>query len=134
LHLLGDDFRGEEIRVMMFLESSAMIVAGLWLIRRANRGQGHPGASDTQPDLEYSLKMAELEYRAATNKTKLALLDIKERELHLAEGRELDRLVATDALHREERAKAALIAVLRSQGCNEDQIESLLEIIDNEPG
>src|SRR5689334_6149722 len=119
---------------MMFLESSAMIVAGVWLIRRANRGQGQPGRPGTHPDLEYSLKMAELEYRAATNKTKLALLDIKERELHLAEGSELDRLVATDALHREERAKAALIAVLRSQGCNEDQMESMLRIVDNEAG
>jgi hypothetical protein len=122
-----------KIRAVMFLESSAMIVAGVWLIRRVNRGQGQPGRSSTHPDLEYSLKMAELEYRAATNKAKLALLDIKERELHLAEGRELDRLVATDALHREERAKAALIAVLRSQGYDEDQIESLLKIVDNEP-
>jgi hypothetical protein len=119
---------------MMFLESSAMIVAGVWLMRQVNRGQAQPGRSGAQPDLEYSLKMAELEYQAATNKTKLALLDIQERELHLVEGRELDRLVATDALHREERAKAALIAVLRSQGCNEDQIESLLKIVDNEPG
>src|ERR1700751_3564282 len=118
---------------MMFLESSVMTLAGLWLIRRSNRALPEPERSGPRPDLEYSLKMAELEYRAATNKTKLALLDIEERELHLAEGRELDRLVATDALHREERAKAALIAVLRSQGYDEDQIESLLKIVDNEP-
>ena len=118
----------------MFLESSAMIVAGLWLIRRANRGQAQPGRSGPHPDLEYDLKMAELEYQAATQKAEMALLEIKERELQSAEGRELDRFVATDALHREERAKAALIALLRSQGCDEEQIESLLKIVDNEPG
>jgi len=118
---------------MMFLEGSAMLLAGMWLIRRINRAQPQPRRSGPDPDLEYSLKMAELEYQAATQKAEMALLEIKEREVQSAEGRELDRLVATDALHREERAKAALIAVLRTQGCDEGQIESLLKIVDNEP-
>ena len=118
---------------MMFLEGSAMLLMGMWLIRRINRAQPQPGRSGPRPELDYSLKMAQLEYQAATQKAELALLEIKERELQLAEGRELDRLVATDSLHREQRAKAALIALLRSQGCNENQIESLLKIVDNEP-
>jgi len=110
-----------------------MLLMGMWLIRRINRAQPQLGRSGPRPELEYSLKMAQLEYQAATQKAELALLEIKERELQLAEGRELDRLVATDSLHREQRAKAALIALLRSQGCNENQIESLLKIVDNEP-
>ena len=110
-----------------------MLLMGMWLIRRINRAQPQPVRSGPRPELEYSLKMAQLEYQAATQKAELALLEIKEREVQLAEGRELDRLVASDSLHREQRAKAALIALLRSQGCNENQIESLLKIVDNEP-
>jgi len=110
-----------------------MLLMGMWLIRRINRAQPQPVRSGPRPELEYSLRMAQLEYQAATQKAELALLEIKERELQLAEGRELDRLVASDSLHREQRAKAALIALLRSQGCNENQIESLLKIVDNEP-
>lgn len=74
-----------------------------------------------------------MEYQAATNKAARALLDIKEQERPLAESRELDRMVAADALRREARAKVALIAVLRSLNYNESQIESLLNLVDAEP-
>src|SRR5438046_362665 len=76
---------------MMFLEGSAMLLAGMWLIRRINRAQPQPRRSGPDPDLEYSLKMAELEYQAATQKAEMDLLEIKEREAQSDEGRELDR-------------------------------------------
>jgi hypothetical protein len=100
----------------MFLEGIAMIVAAVWLIRRLHRPQSNPAPVGPHPDLAYSLRMATLEYQAAANKAAMALLDIKERERQLVESRELDQLVAADALCREARAKAALIAVLRSLG------------------
>lgn len=44
---------------------------------------------------------------------------------------ELDGLILQDALTREQRSKAALIVVLKKQGCNQQEIESLLSVIDN---
>jgi hypothetical protein len=45
---------------------------------------------------------------------------------------ELDQLLLQDAMNRETRAKAALIAVLQSQGCSERQIEDVLKTVDDQ--
>lgn len=49
----------------------------------------------------------------------------------LEDGQNLDRQVAHDALLCAERAKAALTAVLRGQGCSDAQIEKVMETIEN---
>ena len=46
------------------------------------------------------------------------------------EAVELDRMLLEDALAREQRAKAALVAVLRTDGCTEDQIEDVMNAVD----
>lgn len=43
---------------------------------------------------------------------------------------ELDQLVLQDALAREKRAIAALVAVLQQQGCSEEEIASVLETVE----
>lgn len=48
------------------------------------------------------------------------------------ETRELDDLLLIDAMNREARAKASLIAVLREHGCDEVQINEVLARIDNQ--
>lgn len=47
---------------------------------------------------------------------------------------QLERLVAQDALKREDRAKAALRAVLLKNGCNEDQIDTVMRTVENDLG
>jgi len=50
-----------------------------------------------------------------------------------AESRELDLLVWADALQREQRAKVALGVILRNQGCNPEQIEAVLNMLESQP-
>jgi hypothetical protein len=45
---------------------------------------------------------------------------------------ELDKLVLQDAMNRELRAKAALIAVLQQQGCTQTQIDEVMSKVDNQ--
>src|SRR5579863_9190908 len=118
---------------MMFLEGIVMLLVSLWLIRRIGRARHITRPSVPDPDLACRLKIAELKYQTATKNAEIALLKTKPRQLQVAEGRELDQLVTADAIHREERAKAALVAVLRRQGCNQEQIDSVLNMVDNEP-
>ena len=45
---------------------------------------------------------------------------------------ELDQMVLTDALKREERAKQALVAVLRRNGLSESQVDDVLKSVDGD--
>lgn len=46
---------------------------------------------------------------------------------------EIRELVTQDALRREVRAKAALVAVLQQQGCSQEQVDEVLRKVDNDP-
>lgn len=46
------------------------------------------------------------------------------------EGRKLDQQIVITALARETRAKAALVAVLKQQGCSDREISEVLEKVD----
>jgi hypothetical protein len=117
----------------MLLEGMGMLLAGLWLLRRSHRSPIQPPRSVLDTDREYRMKITELEYQAATKRLETAVLEIKGAGRPSAENGELDQWILTDALHRESRAKAALVAVLQWQGCDEEQIEAALKAVDNEP-
>ena len=56
-----------------------MLAAGMWLLGRSNRVPTQPLRSVPDRDLEYKLKIAELEYQAALKKVETALLGIKDK-------------------------------------------------------
>lgn len=55
---------------------------------------------------------------------------IKLLEKSFKQNRELDVIVVLEAEQRENRAKAALVAVLQQNGCSEEQISGVLSKID----
>jgi len=116
----------------MFLEAVGLI--GAWVIRRSNRNPRQRLRSAS--NLVHGQQVTVSECQAAVKKLEAAMLEIVQKLLKLlvsAEDRELDRLVLADPLQREQRAKAALGAILRKQGCNPEQIEAVLNMLENQP-
>jgi len=101
-----------------FLASVILFMLGMWLIRRSRKSAAKPLKLDKPappivppPDprvgvLENALKT-------------------------MRDSNELDKRVAEDAIAREARAKAALIAVLRGDGCTDEQIAVVLRQVEN---
>jgi hypothetical protein len=50
-----------------------------------------------------------------------------------ASNSELTELVVQDALNREHRAKAALVAVLKQNNCSDTEIEAVMRTVDADP-
>src|SRR5258708_31122369 len=98
------------------------------------RNQAHHSQQECVPahDRELRIELARLKCELAIKVAELAALKAQKAA---PEGvdRELDRLILQDALQREARAKAAFGALLRRQGLDENQIQSLVDIIDGQP-
>ena len=79
-----------------------------------------------------SLKQASV-FRAEVDRLELLLKKYRSRYNKEATGDDkLCMLTAMDAIKREQRAKAALVGVLKESGCNEEQIDQVLLSVDNE--
>lgn len=64
------------------------------------------------------------------DKLQTLLEQYTEMRRNVVEEIKLNRQVTEDAIAREERAKAALVAVLRTSGCDEAQIEDVLKKVE----
>jgi len=58
------------------------------------------------------------------------IADYSQMRKNLKEEIALNRQVTEDAINQSDRAKAALIAVLRTQGCTESQIDEVLQKVE----
>lgn len=90
-----------------------------WMHRRNNRPVSPPPLPPQ--DLLHDQKMAALERAIVGYVDKLRTVE---------EDRKLDRMIAEDALKREQRAKTALTAALQALKAHPDQINIVLAAVD----
>ena len=115
-----------------------MVAAGLWLIRRsyklAELNKLRATSMDQEnkiraiaADLQRNLDGLRAKYEADEKRLKALLMGNR-----LTENSELDRLILENALKRENRAKNALLHVLRENRCSEEDIGRIMAAIDKE--
>lgn len=98
-----------------------MIYIGLWIARR----------SCQQPKKETQLKTKPA-IKSETKPSPDPRIEALEYALKNArDANELDKKIAEDALAREMRSKAALSALMRLNGCTDEQIEEVFQTLDN---
>lgn len=96
----------------------AMFIVGIWILRRVGRSTR-----------EYN----PMPLRDQITLHEQARAHLKDEQLRELLARfELTNNVAISAVNRETKAKAALTSVLKAQGCTEEQIEQVIQVIDNE--
>jgi len=97
---------------------------GIWLIRRFRRPAG--------PTPEQRLLTQNQQQMARMLKDRQAALDVYAETIRtgLKSMDNLEKLTAEDAIKREQRAKAALKAVLVKNGCSEADIENVMASVD----
>lgn len=94
--------------------------AAWWLYRRNNR----PLAP---PPLPPQKTLHDEKMQALEN----AIVNYVDKLRSVEEDRKLDRMIAEDALKREQRAKVALTAALNALKAHPDQINTVLAAVDN---
>ncbi len=125
---------------MLFLTGILMLLLGIWLWKRTLRKYPPQPKPDVipnpVPNLEEKYKAAEVEYQQAMDRITLSLKkleeDAKKETLLREQYRELETQIVNDAIAREARAKAAVAAVLRAQGCTDEEIQAVIENVEGE--
>lgn len=101
--------------MLQFMGYVLMAIVGLWLVRRSLRRKPRPAEKQVVPQLVPDPRVPVLERALKT----------------MQYSNELDKRVAEDAMAREARATSALVAVMRNDGCTDEQIESVLREVEN---
>jgi len=124
----------------MLIMDICEFIAGGWFFGLLQRHRLNKLLKDQQTQLQ--LKETDLSRREAVLTHKQATLDLLDRlketenRLRSLQGRlngehdDLNRLTVEDAIRRENRAKAALKAVMEKDGCSQESIEQVLNSVD----
>jgi hypothetical protein len=108
--------------------SLALVVIGIGIIRRSR----HPGGSKRAMRLHIqNLERVNQVLLSCTNDLKEHRTQLLNRMTLLENNRQLDQAVAEDAIKREQRAKVALTAVLKHNGCNEAEITRVIDSVED---
>lgn len=126
---------------MEFVIGLVLFCTGLWIMKSLaknldkNVDRARDNEQTTVPEWAKQLERTKgsglTENRIQADDGEFPVKDSPARDQERTINVELSEKVALDAMHREHRAKMALIAVLRQQGCTEEQILSVLTTIDD---
>lgn len=107
--------------------SIALVVVGVWIIR-LTRGR-NPSQRTSIQHIQNLERVNQLLLRS-TNDLKEHRAQLLNKVTLLENNRLLDVAVAEDAIKREERAKGALLGVLKQNGCDAEQIAKVMALVD----
>ena len=114
---------------MRLLEPLMYILAALWLLKVVWH---RPRKQDVeiQKRINIATGIAHVAFQRALEASRA--VEMMRKQIN---NGELDRAIANDAVNRETRAKAALVAILKQDGCSQDQIDDVLQSVDDQkPG
>lgn len=96
-----------------------------WTIRRMDRWDNHAQQKRLEQEAYKAKTLADAVLKRI-DETRKGI------DVPLHSNRELEELLLLDAMNREARAKASLIAVLVEHGCTQTQIDEVIAKIDNQ--